>query len=287
MEGKKGSLVSRVKSKLKQAKDFISQNPVQVGTVGLAAVSAPVLAYAGHKIKQNYFGEKDVAPAKDVQTEEENKGAEVNREVPGSDKGSENKEVATNLPVNEENPPEGQGSSGEETKSPVETEQSKPIGSNKEIDENTEADSNKVDPAAENLKSVYFGVYSEPIIYLLLKLTPQSWGLQDWWYNLWHYKNGRLSHPFKLIFAALCWMNMVAAVIVALAKFEHGTYGKRGFLFHLLTCNLLTYNLIIDRVNIFFICKNMEPREARVLSLIFGKNIVGAVYYKWYGIYIF
>ena len=303
VEGKKGSLVSRVKNKLKQAKDFVSQNPVKAGAVGLAAAATPVLAYTGYKIKQHYFGEKDVDLAKDVQTDEENKGAEVNKEVPGSDKVSENKEVATNLPVNEENPPEGQGS-GEETKSPVETEQSKPIGSNKEIDEKTKADSNKVDPASgsteldpsananieneaenadENLKSVYFGVYSEPIIYLLLKLTPQSWGLQDWWYNLWHYKNGRFSHPFKLIFAVLCWMNIVAAVIAASNKFKNGAYGKGGFLLHLLIRNLIIYRV----KDLFIMSGDRQTRMARVFALIFGRNIVEAFYYVEWGIYIF
>jgi hypothetical protein len=239
-EGEEESLVSRAKNKLKQAKDFVYQNPVKVGTVGLAAAATPALAYAGYKIKQHYFGKKNVAPAKDVQTDEENKGAEVNKEVSRSETIEENKDEINNVPVNKENLPGGQGS-GEETKSPVETEQGEPSNSNEETEKSKEPDSDIVDSAAkgtdlnpsantnaedgnentdENLKSVFLGVYSDLLVYLVLKLTPQSWGLQKGWYNFWHYKNGRLAHPFKLMLAVLSWVNFVTYLVIFFILFD-------------------------------------------------------------------
>ena len=233
---KEKSLLNKVKNKLKQAKDFVYQNPVEVGAAGLVIASAPAIAYAGYKIKQNYFSKEDTELGKgaeankDVQKSEI--GTEVNKEVSRSETNEEIKNEVTNVPVNEENLPVDQDS-GEETKSPVETEQGEPSNSNEETEKSKEPDSNIVDSAAkgtdlnpsantnaedenentnENLKSVFLGVYSDLLVYLLLKLTPQSWGLQKGWYNLWHYKNGRLAHPFKLILGLLSWLNLAALI---------------------------------------------------------------------------
>ena len=234
---KEKSLLNKVKNKLKQAKDFVYQNPVEVGAAGLVIASAPAIAYAGYKIKQNYFSkeddglEKGAEINKDIQKSEI--GTEVSKEVSRSETIEESKDEVANVPVNEENLPEGQGSF-EETKFPVEEEQSKSSNGNKEAEKNTEPDSNIVDPAIrgtdlnssantnaedenentnENLKSVFLGVYSDLLVYLLLKLTPQSWGLQKGWYNFWHYKNGRLAHPFKLMLAVLSWVNLVVLIL--------------------------------------------------------------------------
>ena len=58
VKGEEESLVSKAKNKLKQAKNFISENPVKVGAVCLAAAVTPALAYAGVQDKAALFRRK-------------------------------------------------------------------------------------------------------------------------------------------------------------------------------------------------------------------------------------
>ena len=111
-----------------------------------------------------------------------------------------------------------------------------------------------------------------------LTLTPQSWGLQDWWYNLWHYKNGRFSHPFKLMLASILWLDFVILLVITFAEGIKAIRGKNVFA----SCYFL--RLLLSCVSPFFNRINgaisSKSKKECVSSLVLGSGITTVLFHQ-------
>lgn len=227
---KANALLGTVKNKLEQTKDFIFENPgAVVGTAALGLLT-PAAVYAGYKLGQHYFNKKCETPTTDVKLENPVKD-KMDIEIPAEPtKSEENIENGENGRVSNHTLP---GDSNNNTAtSPEEKNSVDPSDGSIKNEKSSEDNAENLDPTANdgevlnssgnvnvldedknlNKKSVFLGVYSEPIIYLSLKLTPQSWGLQKAWYDFLHYKNGRFAEPLKLLLAMILWVGFLLDV---------------------------------------------------------------------------
>ena len=279
LEGEEESLVSSVKNKLKKAKEFISENPVKAASAIFALAATSFAIYAGNKIKQHYFGKEGAGLEK---------AAEVNKELQGSETVAEIKNDVTNVPVSEDLPKDV---STDIAPSTEESEFDKSNGNNKETrnDGLDPATNKSFDPATnnidldpsvnvnienkntdKNLKSVFLGVYSDLLVYWLLKLTPQRWGWQKGWYDFWHYKNGRLAHPCKLMLGLLSWVNFFTFLFLIYTKvnkaLRDGEYSDVKFDVGLGAVLAISPNLLVRIVTSL----SGEKLTQRVLGGIFG-----------------
>lgn len=227
---KANALLSTVKKKLEKTKDFIYENSGVLASTATLGLLTPAAVYAGCKLGQRYFNKKCETPTTDVKLEHPVKD-KMDTEVPvdpaNSKENIENGEKtrAGNHAWPKDNTTSANSSEGKNS-SQSSANNAKGENGAKEIAKNLNPTANNGEVlnssknintlgADENLnkKSVFLGVYSEPIIYLLLKLTPQSWGCQKWWYDFWHYENGRFSEPFKLILAGILWVEFLLDIL--------------------------------------------------------------------------
>jgi|GEM_PF-7090788 len=228
---KANALLSTVKKKLEKTKDFIYENSGVVASTATLGLLTPAAVYAGCKLGQRYFNKNCETPTTDVKLEHPVKD-KMDTEVPvdpaNSKENIENGEKtrAGNHALTKDNTTSANSSEG---KNSNQSSANNAKGENgaKEIakDINSTANNGEVLNSSKNVntlgadenlnkKSVFLGVYSEPIIYLLLKLTPQNWGCQKWWYDFWHYENGRFSEPFKLILAGILWVEFLLDILL-------------------------------------------------------------------------